>query len=232
MSDKRSSVAIRILFLIATFSAIISLVLLYSYVSSADERALKSLDTAKVLIATKEIPQGTTLDQALKLTLIDTRNYPVQSVPKNSLQEVTTSNGNLVALGDIAAGQILLVESFGERVPPKVELSPTKGNVAVTVELGYGARLGTFLKPGIYVSLFATTTDPKTAKKTTTLLFDSLEILAIGAQVSQDQTVAKDAASNFVTFAVAIDKASMLIEAAQTASLYLALPGDSVTKNS
>lgn len=227
MSSNRSSVIIKALFTLATFSALISLFLLYTFVSTAEERALKSLDSAKVLVATKILPEGTSLRSALDGNLIEERSYPVQSVPKNSLQKIELANENLVALAEIRPGQILLVESFAEKVPPKVELSPEVGKVAVTVELGYGARLGTFLRPGVIVSLFGTYTDEKTGKKTTSLLYEQLEVLAIGDQVTQDAIDAKDSASNFVTFAVEINRANFLIEAAQSASLYLALPSSS-----
>lgn len=229
MSDKRSSVAIKLLFTIASLTAVFSLVLLFMYVSTADERVLKSFDSAKVLVATKTIAKGTSLDTAMSNSLVEERSYPVKSVPKNSLQQIDAANGSLVALGDIPAGQILLVEAFGAKVQPKVELSPEKGKVAVTVELGYGARLGTFLKPGIDVSLFATYTDSNSGKKTTSLLFQSIQILAIGDQVKQDAVNTKDSSANFVTFAVEIEKADKLIEAAQTAALYLALPSTNTT---
>lgn len=231
MSDKRSSVAIKVLFSVAVLSALVSLFLLFAFVSSADERVLKSLDSAKVLVAVQPLAKGTTLSSALEGSLIEERSYPVQSVPLNSLQEVTPANSALVALGDIAPGQILLRDAFGEQVAPQVELKPSDGKFAVTVELGYGARLGTFLRPGVNVSIFATYTDQNSGKKTTRLLFESIQILAIGGQATQEGSETQSDESNFVTFAVDVEKADELIEAAQSASLYLALPGSTTSGN-
>lgn len=231
MSNKRSSVAIKLLFTLAAFTATLSLFFLYIYVSTADERVLKSLDSAKVLVSTKTILKGTSLNSAQGQDLIEIRSYPVRSLPKNSLQDVNEKNGYLVALGDIAPGQILLEDSFGERAIPKVDLNPSAGQVAVTVELSYGARLGTFLKPGIKVSLYATYTDNKTNAKSTKLLFDSIEILAIGGETTQKSVDPKETSSNFVTFSVDVGKADGLIQAAETASLYIALPNNVISGN-
>ena len=224
MSDTRSSAIVKVLFSVAFVAALASISLLYTYLSTAEDRVLKSLDSAKVLVATQALPKGTSLAEATNRKLIELRSYPVKSVPKNSLQAIDSSNQDLVALGEIPPGQILLSESFGSKVLPQVALNPGPGKVAVTVELDYGARLGSFLKPGVEVSIFATYTDAKSGAKSTKLLFDSLQILAIGDKVSQEPVVAEDASSNFVTFAVAIEKANSLIEATQSASLYLALP--------
>lgn len=227
MSDKRSSVAIRLLFVAAAISAIVSLFLLYTYVATAEDRVLKSLDSAKVYVAVSTLAKGTSLNDALSAKTIEQRSYPVQSLPKNSIQEVTPEIGTLVALSDIAPGQILLVEAFGERVSPKVDVNPGAGKVAVTVELGFGAKLGNFLKPGVEVSIYATTAT-EAEGRVTKLLFERIQILAIGGQVD-GETPTSDAASNFVTFAVNVDEADKLIEAAQSASLYLALPSAQTT---
>lgn len=224
MSDTRSSAIVKVLFAVAFVAALASISLMYTYVSTAEDRVLKSLDSAKVLVSIQTLPKGTSLIEASNKKLVELRSYPIESVPKNSLQIIDANNQNLVALGEIPPGQILLAESFGAKVLPKVALNPGVGKVAVTVELDYGARLGSFLKPGVEVSIFSTYTDTKTGLRSTKLLFEALEILAIGDQVSQEPVETKDVSANFVTFAVAIDKANLLIEATQSASLYLALP--------
>lgn len=230
MSDKRSSTAIRLLFVVAAISAIASLFLLYTYVATTENRVLKSLDSAKVYVAVNTLTAGTSLNDALNSNLIQERIYPVQSVPLNSIQEVTSSNGSLVALSDLAPGEILLQEAFGEKILPKVDVNPGIGKVAVTVELGFGAKLGNFLKPGVEVSIYATIASDEADGRTTQLLFERIQILAIGGQVDS-QTPTTDASSNFVTFAVEVSEAEKLIEAAQSASLYLALPGAQTTSS-
>jgi pilus assembly protein CpaB len=215
---------------VAAISAIVSLFLLYAYVATAEDRVLKSLDSAKVYVAVNTLAAGTSLNDALNSNLIQERSYPAQAVPLNSIQEVTSSNGSLVALSDLAPGEILLQEAFGEKILPKVDVNPGIGKVAVTVELGFGAKLGNFLKPGVEVSIYATIASDEADGRTTQLLFERIQILAIGGQVDS-QTPTTDASSNFVTFAVEVSEAEKLIEAAQSASLYLALPGAQTTSS-
>lgn len=226
-TSKRGIGLARILFAIATVLTIATIALFVQYLSSADERALKNFDTAQVLVATQAISRGTSLGIVDATKLVETRTYPVNTVPANSLQAISPTNSQLVALSDIAPGQILVSENFGERVKPAIDFNLPVGQVAMTVELNYASRVASFLKPGVSVAVFSTTLPQNNKPSKTALLFKSVEVLAVGQQSNLSQTASADEIANFITLAVPFDNASRLVAAYQNAKLHLALLNDS-----
>lgn len=226
-ASKRGIGLAKILFAFAAIFMLIALILILQYLSTADDRALENFDTAKVLVATDSISRGTSLNDADLKKLVEVRTYPAEALPSSSLQEISSTNGNLVALTDIVPGQILVKEIFGERIKPAIDFNLPAGKVAITVELTYAARVAAFLKPGVNVALFSTTNEQNNRPSKTTNLFRSIQILAIGQQIDPNESAKADEIANFVTVAVNYDQASQLIQAIQNTRIYLALLNDS-----
>lgn len=217
----------RLLFAVAVVLTVTTLALLIQYLSGADERALKNFDSAQVLVATQAISRGTSLSVVDISKLVEAKNFPVNSVPDNSLQEINASNSQLVALSDIAPGQILIGDNFGARVKPAIDFNLPAGQVAITVELNYASKVATFVKPGVSVAVFATTAVQNNRPSKTSLLFKSLEVLAVGQQTDLSQSVPTDEIANFITLSVPYDSAGKLVDAFQNSKLHLALLSDS-----
>lgn len=226
-SKKRSLGVAKILFVLATIFSLFALVLIFQYLASAEERVLKSFDTVEVLVATESISRGTSLKDAESEKLIEVRTYPAKAVPLSSLQEISATAGNLVALIDIVPGQILVSEIFGDRVKPAINFDLPTGKVAITLNLTYEARVAAFLKPGVNVALFATSAEQNNRPSSTTVLFRSIQVLAIGQQVDPNESAETGEVANFVTVAVNYDQASQLVQAIQNSRIYLALLTDS-----
>lgn len=226
-TSKRGIGLARILFAIATVLIFATIALFIQYLSSADDRALKNFDTAQVLVATQSISRGTSLGIVDATKLVETRTYPVNTVPENSLQVISPTNSQLVALSDIAPGQILVNENFGERIKPVIDFNLPVGQVAMTVELNYASRVASFLKPGVSVAVFSTTLPQNNNPSKTTLLFKSVEVLAVGQQSNISQTASADEIANFITLALPFDNASKLVAAYQNTKLHLVLLNDS-----
>lgn len=215
------------MFVISVVLIFSAVVLMFQYLSTVDERALENFDTAQVLVASEAISRGTSLEDAQKNALVELRTYPVSAIPTTSLQEISPSNNYLVALADIAPGQILVNEIFGERTKPAIDFNLPVGKVAVTVELSYAARVAAFIKPGVNVAVFSTTQEQNNRASKTSVLFTSLQVLAVGQQVDPNQSASVEEVANFITLAVDYDQASRLVQSLQSAKLYLALLNDS-----
>ena len=226
-AGKRGVSIAKILFTFAALLLLGAIVLTVQFLSSADERAIDNFDSADVLVATQPIARGTSLFDAQKNQAFELRKYPVETLPGNSLQEVSTSNGNLVAQADIVPGQILVNELFGERAIPQLAIEIPTGSVAVTVELEFAARVASFIVPGVNVALYSTTLDQNNKNAKTNLLFRSLRVLAVGTQTSFKDQSSTEEISNYLTFAVPFDDADKLIKASQDSKIYLALLNES-----
>jgi pilus assembly protein CpaB len=224
---KRSLGVAKILFAFAVALSLFALVLIFQYLSTAEDRALKSFDTVKVLVATEPISRGTSLYDAEQQKLIEIRTYPAEALPLSSLEKISTANGNLVALMDVVPGQILVNEIFGDRIKPAIDFNLPAGKVAITLNLTYAARVAAFLKPGVNVALFSTSNEQNNRPSSTTTLFRSIQVLAIGQQIDPDKSMDVGEIADFVTVAVNYDQASQLIQAIQNSRIYLALLTDS-----
>ena len=226
-TGKRSLGVAKTLFVLGATLALFALVLIFQYLSNAEDRVLKSFDSVKVLVATESISRGTTLADADARKLIEIRTYPAETTPLSSLQKISTINANQVALMDIAPGQILVSEIFGDRIKPAINFNLPAGKVAITINLTYAARVAAFLKPGVNVALFSTTNEQNNRVPTTTTVFRSIQVLAIGQQIDPEKPADSGEIADFVTVAVNYDQASKLIQAIQTSRIYLALLTDS-----
>lgn len=226
-AGKRGIGMAKVLFAFAALLLLGAIVVTVQYLSTSEERALESFDSAEVLVAAQPIARGTSLFDAQENQLLELKTYPVETLPGNSIQEVTASNGNLVAQADLAPGQILVSEIFAERAIPSIALEIPTGSVAVTVELEYAARVASFVKPGVNVAVYSTSFDQNNKNAKTSLLFRTLRVLAVGTQTSIKESSSEEEISNYLTFAVQFDEADKLIKASQDSKLYLALLNES-----
>lgn len=226
-AGKRGVSIAKILFTFAALLLLGAIVLTVQYLSSADERALENFDSADVLVATQPIARGTSLFDAEKNQSIELKTYPVDTLPTSSLQQISASNGNLVAQADIAPGQILVNELFGERAIPQLAIDIPTGSVAVTVEMEYAARVASFIRPGVNVAVYSTTLDQNNKNAKTSLIFRTLRVLAVGDQTKISDQSNEEEISNYLTFAVPFDEADKLIKASQDSKIYLALLNES-----
>ena len=105
--------------------------------------------------------------------------------------------------------------------------------MAVSVLLDDPAKVGPFLRPGSIIAIFETITQPaKTpgapSLRTTRLLLDRAEVLAVGPVTQQQQADAADDAwqARLVTVAVDQLQAEKLVQGIQTGTPYMALLGE------
>lgn len=211
---------------LAVTAALTAGVLTLNYLSDTEKRVIKSYDNVNVMITKDVLPKGISLKSALEQGIIEQTQYPVKSRPDGSIESVDATNQDLLALTEIGPGQVLFKANFGTKVLAEGDIAIPAGKLAVTVQLKYESKVGSFIHPGSNIILFATTnaTGGNTQRVTKTLI-RSVLVLAVGTQSASSKTeIAPDSqVANFITVAVSQREAEKLVHAAQSMSIYAGL---------
>jgi pilus assembly protein CpaB len=237
--------------LFAVSLAIIGAVLVLVYARSADARALQGQQVVDVYVATKDIPAGTSAQNAVDRGWLRKESFSQKGVPTGALTEVSGPITQQVATTDIAAGEIVLTRRFGDQQLGKAAVTVPEGSVAVTVELTDPARIGPFLRPGSRIAIYdtfnakdgkvANAGTPNGAKLSndkddlhvTRVVLPSVEVLGVGDDTlsgsagpsDEQKSGTQSVPSALVTVAVLPGDAQRLVHATQTGELYAVLLG-------
>jgi pilus assembly protein CpaB len=167
-------------------------------------------------------------------------------VPAGALTQVTDENASLLAVTDIPPGQYVLAASFGDTPQGQKLIQVPAGKLAVSVALSDPARVGSFVTPGSFLTIFAT--HPLPAKgateqspgMATSVLLDNVQVIGLGATplqggatqatgADQDAAAAEAQGASFlVTLAVTPEQAAKLVHAVNQYTLYAGLRGGEV----
>lgn len=238
--------------IVAAVLALIGGVMVLLYARNADARAVAAASPRTVFTSSLAIPAGTSIRDAIRLKMLTQTQVPAAGVPAGALTQVTDDNSALLALTDIAPGQYVLAASWGDSpVGEKLIQVPT-GKLAVSVALSDPARVGSFVTPGSFITIFATheeETAPTSGSATapvadsaTNVLLDNIQVIGIGATPLQSGVVATaptedgedpgaaqgGGASFLVTLAVTPDQATKLVHGINEFTLYAGLRGAEV----
>jgi pilus assembly protein CpaB len=234
----------------AAVIALIGAVLVLLYARGADNRAVAAASPTTVYVSNAAVPAGTSLKEAIRLQSITQTQVAARSLPAGALTTVDDSNSALVALTDIAPGQYVLAAGFGETPTGQKALQVASGKLAVSLSLSDPARVGDYLRPGSFITLFmsynlkdtGTTQQAKAFNdaqvKGTSVLLDNVKVIAMGANSltpQQPQTTAGtdgeaaapvNATPQFlVTVEVTPEDATKLIHGINNYTLYAGLRG-------
>lgn len=149
------------------------------YVKGSNKRAVAGQEPTKVWVTTEAIPRGTTLAVAKEKGLLRQEVLPARSAPAAAVTVLGADT--LVAMSDIAAGEVLLAGRFGDEgaLGPQALTIPT-GHVAVSVEVDDPQRVGGFVKPGDHVALFFFNGSDSR------VLFPRAQVLGVGVRSEKD----------------------------------------------
>jgi len=208
--------------------------LVFLYARGADQRAAQGLALRQVLVATVEIPTGTTGASLIGSSSVELRKVAVSSVAPGALTDLSAESA-LTTQSPIFAGEQLLAAQFGSSTALSALTIPN-GKMAVSVQLGDPERVAGFVTAGSEVAVFVTiaNTDPATAAKApdaTEILLPRVSVIGVGnssvvTQTSTDRTGLQNTEQipkTIITLAVTQDEATRLIQAAQKGTLYFAL---------
>lgn len=244
---------------VAAVLALVGGVMVLLYARSADARALSAASPKTVYTSSLLIPAGTSIRDALRLQMLTKTQVPANGVPAGALTQVTDDSASLLALTDIAPGQYVLAASFGDTPVGQRLIQVPAGKLAVSVALSDPARVGSFVTPGSFLTIFAThplsapvapTTDKASPTPSatspgmaTSVLLDNVQVIGIGAtpllagttQAAPDgddaDATTEQGASFLVTLAVTPEQATKLVHAVNEYTLYAGLRGTEVKIN-
>lgn len=232
----------------AAVIALIGAVLVLLYARGADTRAVAAASPTTVYVSNAVVPAGTSLKEAVRLQQLTQTKVASRALPAGALTTVDDTNSALVALSDIPPGQYILASGFGETPLGEKALQVGAGKLAVSVQLQDPARVGTFVTPGSYLTIFMTyqlknlsTTDEAKVfndqdVKGTSVLLDNIKVIAMGdasltpAQqpAEGEEAPAANAPSFLVTLEVTPEQATRLIHGINNFTLYAGLRGSEV----
>jgi pilus assembly protein CpaB len=210
---------------VAVVLAGIGAVLLYSYVNNADARAMATLDTTQVLVATKVIPAGTS--GANLAPFVALKQLPKVAVVEGALTS-TELVADLEATTDLQVGEQVLASRFAKPntdVTGKVDV-PTDLS-QVTVQLDPQHVVGTHIAPGSKVALFISVEVNQVA--VSKLAFRDVLVTNVQGAPSAAPTSGGDSSEVapssdvLVTFAIAPKDAGQIVWGQEFGKIYLAL---------
>lgn len=136
----------------AVVLAIIGALLIVAYAQGADQRAMKDLDPIGVLVVTKAVPAGASLD-IVKASVTE-QQVPATAVSKTALKTLEASAGKVAAV-DLVPGEQLLTERLVDPVDAKSSgaIKVPIGMQEVTFELEPKRVVGGRIDAGDHVGI-------------------------------------------------------------------------------
>lgn len=229
--------------LAAVVVGLIGVAAVMMYANGADARAVAGQRPQTALIAQALVPSGTTAADAIEKGLITTVQIAAKGVPAGSLSKIDGAAGKLVALTDIAPGELVVAGRFGATPLAQKAIQVPDGQVAISVQLPDPARVGTFVTPGSRIVIYDTYSPVLTAAasgaaagaastKSTQVLLDDVLVIAIGetslappASTADGAPAAAASPTALVTVALPPATAAKLVHGIQTGTLYAGLRG-------
>ena len=224
--------------LAALLMACVGAVVLTNYVRGADARAMAGMDTAKVLVVTSTIPEGTSADKLA--TLVAIKTLPAKAVTAGTLTSLSSIVGQ-VSTVDLQPGEQLLGSRF---VDPATLVDPNKieipeGLQQLSVAMERSRMLGGLLVPGATVGVFVSLPKDDPIPAQTHLILHKVLVTKVGEEMPSDGDA--DSAVEvedkpptetvLVTFAVEAGDAEKIVFGAEHGRLWLSLePADAVTR--
>lgn len=209
--------------------------LVFLYVRSADNRAIKAQAPVTLLVAKLPIAAGTKVLDAANAGAFESKSIPAEAVQPGALSSVQALAGS-VAVAPIFPGQQILGAMFGTNVTASavagLDLPP--GKIAVSVQFGDPQRVAGFVLPGSDVVVFLSGVIGG-APDTTRVLIPRARVVAAGPTTvlpPSDPTKAnvEPFPKALLTLALTQKDASKIIYASTKGTLYLGLlNGASVT---
>lgn len=225
---------------VAILVAVVSGVLLLSYVNSADQRAMAGMRTEPVLVVTAAVPQGTPADQLGRLVAL--KELPTKTVVPGALTTTSALKGKVTTIA-LQPGEQLLASRFADptTLQDSLAVQVPKGFSEVSVQLDPQRAVGNNLSPGDQVAVFISLGSGTSAK--THLVLNKVLITRIQGvtaeqstqssanQQSADQsgepsgTSAQPAPQGtlMITMALSANDAEQVVYAAQFGQIWLSL---------
>ena len=142
--------------IVAIVLAVIGTGAVLIYISKADQRALAGQKAVSVLVATQQVPAGTTAGAALRDGSLQAQNLPAASVPADAVRSIGPAVSGLVLSANLPSGELLLRPMLVTKTVAATGLAIPTGKVAVTVQLCLQKAVAGYVRPGSQIAVFNT----------------------------------------------------------------------------
>ena len=126
------------------------------YVRGADRRALAGQTAVSVMVATQQVPAGTTAGTAITEGLLSRQELPAASVPSDAVRSITSQLKGLVLSADLPSGQLLLRPMLVTAVAARTGFPIPPGKVALSLQFCLARDVAGYVQPGSEVAVFNT----------------------------------------------------------------------------
>ncbi|WP_067496807.1 Flp pilus assembly protein CpaB [Actinoplanes sp. TFC3] len=207
------------------------------YTRGVDQRAVDGRRAVSVLLATKQIPAGTTAAQIRKAKLARTVVMPAGTVPEGALTSLDPALDSLRLTSDLAPQQLVMRGLFSSSVSNSAStVGVPDEQLGISVEVSMAPGVAEKVTAGDRVTVFVTyPRDARASDQQTRVLIPAATVISITSGQPADvrpaptptrSTRTASAQSYPVTLAVDQQNATRLVHAAQTAEIYLGLIGE------
>lgn len=199
----------RTLILVAAIAVgVVAAFFLFNYVNGVEDRANENAERVHVFMVKSEVPRGTFGEEAEAQGLVVAAEIPRQFLPATAVKDLDAIKGK-VAVGDLPANSVLVDGQFVDPTiantgfSQRLESSGTD-RVAITISVDQTRGVAGLVVPGDIVDMIVVAQRvgpefveiPEEARGEAHLLYQNLEVLAVGQSAAPDiGSAAADTAS-------------------------------------
>lgn len=201
--------------------AVLSALLVFTYVSSADRRAMSEMAPTEVFVVAEQIPAGTPAEALAGFLTVE--EIPAAAVVQGGVSDLSQVTGQ-VTTTVLEPGEQLLAARFisPENFEASGEVNVPEGFHEVTVTLASTRALGGKLAPGDTVGVFLSGFESRTHLALHKVLVTDVQG-AVTTVEQEDGTETTVPAAEYVvvTLAVSAPDAELIVNAAEFYSIWL-----------
>lgn len=176
--------------------------------------------TRPVVIASRDIPEGVTIDRIA----LSTAQWPAQAVPVGAFASIDSVAGRVTRVAifngePVVPGRLAPVGSG-----PGLEIKIPAGQRAMAVRINDVAGISGLLQPNSRVDVLVTIHEDNSQRQVAKLFMSNMLVLSVGTEVQRDNQGKPNNATT-VTLAVTPEEAERLAIAMNTGSIQLVLRG-------
>lgn len=154
------------------------------YLSGARAQIAEGAEPVKVLVATREIPQGTQVSELISGGFAEEQEIPRQYVTDSAISSLDSISGKVVGT-TIARGEQLTTARFVLAAELGLSFALPEGYVAISVPDNPTRAVSGFVTPGDYIMVLSTFEDGGLDGSVTKTLIKKARVLATGTETTQ-----------------------------------------------
>jgi pilus assembly protein CpaB len=208
----------------------------YSYLSGVQRAAEAGSTMTDVLVATQDIPRGTSANELMSSGAVQLVKMPLRYIASGAISSVTSVADRILAV-PVSKGEVLTTARFQYPSEAGLAFNVPKGLVAVTIPVDDSRGVAGLVKPGDRVALLATVATKSGQGDQTRIAIPGARVLAVGRSTgaeSPKQTSSQGGgltgsqnsqpqSANTVTLALSPADAERVVFVAESGRLWLAL---------